>query len=277
MGLVIPSIDTQQNVKSAILSLLLHGHPLTVKKIHNALKRKWAFSVTYQAVHKAVHNLYGQNILTKSKKGYVIKNAWVNQLEEFIKTFKQNYLKEKGLKEAIWEGNTQILTFATFEDAENYRKKLQQEFFSKPGAKIFAQETPHIRSPLIYSEKSLTLLNLVKQYNAQCYILTAGNTAIDEWCADYYRQSNVKVKTGIDCAQDCQIMVMNDTIVQMYIPSEISKAMDEIYAKAKKVGDISVPDLHRNVYKKKTNVKMIITKNKELAEHVKDKIIGSFE
>ncbi|MEM2916614.1 MAG: hypothetical protein QXT19_04630, partial [Candidatus Woesearchaeota archaeon] len=130
--------------------------------------------------------------------------------------------------------------------------------------------------PLIHSERSLRLLNSIRAVNGKVFLAVRGNTAIDTWCADYYRNDNILVKTGVQCAEKCDVFVIGDRIVQIYAPEEIQKKLDEIYASARKTSDIKIPEIYEKVYKKKAKVRVVITQNPELAEQVRKQIVDYF-
>ncbi len=274
---VIPLVESK-NIKDLIISTLAANSPLTTKQLHAQLKKKHAISVTYQAIHKAVNSLVLQGVLINKNRTYTINPNWVSNLSSLIEQLKRNSAKYSGIVESKQEGQTQTLTFSSFEKAQEFKKELQKEFFEQKHATqpIYAGEDRHLTSPLIYSEKSLRLLNLVAQAKAKCYIIVRGGTIIDEWCANYYRNENIGVKTGINCAERCDVVVLGNKIVQIYLPQEILQKLDEMYNSAKKISDISVPELYKEVYKKKVKVKVVITNNPELAEHVRERVVGGF-
>jgi len=270
--LLLPS--KTKRVKDLIISVLAKGAARSPKLLHNTLQKQWALSVTYQAVFKALQELCEEGVVLRKRQGYTINPKWLSEVEGIISEIKKS-LFSKNLREHRYEGDVQTLIFDTFEAADEYRKMLQTDYFQH-ASKQYCSESAHLKSPLIFSEKSLSILELIKKSGTKCFLAVRGNTPIDRWCADYYRNELVDVKTGVACAQDCDIMVLGDSIVQLYIPQEVAASLDHIFSQAKQIADISVPALYTKFYKRKALVKMVITKNPELAERLRQRIRSFF-
>lgn len=277
MGIFVPYTESN-SVKDLIIKTLASGPPLSIKKLHDSLRKNYSVKVTYQATHKATLSLVIHGTLIRKYHAYTLNPLWVNNLSRFVDGLRKNTMKYSGLVDSVQEGQIKTLTFANYEKAQEFKKELQKEFFVQKQKlpPIYAGEDGHLTSPLIYSEKSLRLLNLVNQTKAKCYILVKGDTIVDKWCANYYRSEHINVRTRIECAKNCDLFVLGNKIIQIYLPKAIQHSLDKMYHKAKKISDIIVPDLYREVYKRKAKVKIVITQNAELADHVRQRIMGYF-
>jgi hypothetical protein len=278
MGILIPVVEENKNVKDLLIATLANSPPLTTKKLHSQLKKKYSIGATYQAIHKAVASLVSQGVIARKHKVYSLNPIWVSNLSQFVDELKKSTSKYSGIAESRQEGQTQILTFTSFEKAQEFKKELQKEFFEQKHSTppVYAGEDRHLISPLIYSERSLSLLNLVNATKAKVYLAVMGNSIVDEWCADYYRNGGVKVSTGVPCADKCEVFVIGDKIVQIYSHEKLKERLDKIYNGAGKISDVSVPQLYNDIYKKKVKIKVVITQNAELAEHIRERILGWF-
>ena len=77
--------------REAVLEILSRTWPLGVLAIHSALRHEYGLKVTYQAVHKTVSSLRMRQVLVRWGRGYAINLAWVERVEERLKTLKANY------------------------------------------------------------------------------------------------------------------------------------------------------------------------------------------
>jgi hypothetical protein len=134
----------------------------------------------------------------------------------------------------------------------------------------------HLRSPIVLSEKTIDATSTVRRTQIPCYIIVNGNTIPDEWCADYYRHEGVNVKTGVDCAKTCEMMIMGDIVTQIYIPEDIQQQVKSIYSGVRSMAAISVPDFYRIVYQKHIAVKFTVMRNHEIASQMREQIMENF-
>ncbi len=275
------SLGHDNSVKDLIILTLSQEWPLTVRKIHNAIEKSRA-SVTYHAVHKAVRQLVKQNVLKKERNGYLISIEWIEQMSGLVEGMKNNYLYNKplylpGLKEFKQEGDTQVFIFDNLAEADSYRKRLQWEYGNRKGAKQpYVSMGLHFRTPLLYTEKSRDLSSVASKFSITCYLVVTGKTPVDEWCADFYRLQKHFVKTGVPSAQNCEINVLGDTIVQAYLPPQVRQRIHDIYSNVKDVSEINHQDFYKQIYLTKGDVKIVVMKNPEIAEQIRNQVIANF-
>ena len=284
MDLTLENLDIgKEKVKDVVIKILSHEWPLTIKKIYYKIKKEYNLGVSYQAVHKVVNQLVEKKVLEKSKKEYHISLEWVENLGSLAKNLKESYSKNKplilhGLVDFEEKEDYVTLDFETLGDAENYRKKLQAEYMLKPHPKPpYCGETAHLKSPLVYSEKSINVLNLVESSKTDCYIIVRGDSEVDKYCARYYRNSLVRVRTGVDYKANCEVMVIGEVIFQEYIPESTLSMLDELYKKTQDISEINISRFFNEIYNRKEVVKVIVYKNKEIANELRNSIISKFK
>ncbi|MBS3134082.1 HAD-IB family hydrolase [Candidatus Woesearchaeota archaeon] len=280
---MISSFSMKNTVKDNIISILLHEFPLSVRDIHAIIKEKHSKNVTYQAVHKTVKQLYKDQILLEKDRKFFINQKWILNIKNLIKnfdneSFKHSAIQSKGIKNLKQEGDVQNITFESLGDAEKYRKELQLQYISRKKHKSpYCSQSQHLKSPIVYSERSIKVLDEVKKYKTRCFLLVRGNSVIDEWCANYYRNDFVKIKTGVRCAELCELYVMGDLILQLYIPKILKKTFEEYYNNVKDISELNVPSFHKAIYERKTKVRMLVYKNTEIAEQIRKQTLSYFE
>jgi len=75
---------------------------------------------------------------------------------------------------------------------------------------------------------------------------------------------------------DCDMAIFGDTIMQVYLPKSIKDNINQIFVKCKSPSEVNIPDFIKNVLTKKISVSLVLTKNKEIAEQLKQKVAKEF-
>ena len=273
-------IFEEDSLKRLILEILSGEWPLSVRKIHTKVIAKK--TITYHAVYKTVNQMVKDDILKKQYTGYMIDIEWLESIDEMFRRTQEKHASNEpqylpdldGIRN---EGETHTIIFSNMEEADKYRKNLQEEYLKSGQSKPYVGLNYHIKSPLTHTERSIKLFDIIAKKRIPVFILVEGNTPIDEWCADYYRIHSIKVKTGIkNTAETCETMILGDHIVQFFIPEKIRNNIEEIYNKSTKISDVSVPEIHSSIYSENCDAKIIIGKNSGIAEQIRQNVINNF-
>ncbi|MBM3199634.1 hypothetical protein FJZ53_01765 [Candidatus Woesearchaeota archaeon] len=283
LSLTLPQIGDKSTTKDYIISVLGYDWPLSAKKVYNLIKKKYGHDVTYQAVYKTIHELIEKGVLEKKSNEYQINLKWLKDLHSYTEVIETNYYTKnrlkliEGIKDAKKEGNINVLTFETFFDVEKYLYYLQKQYIlSSKSKEVICVHHNHEWRPLFYLRAEYNWIKKVKGLGHQTYILCAGNTVIDRWCADFYRSIGCNVKLNTNCASTCELIVFGDVIIQVYLPSEIKSSIKGIFSKLKDVSKINQKTLIESIFEKKTDIKVIINKDYDLAEQIKKDTISNF-
>ncbi|MBI2659859.1 hypothetical protein HYX07_01730 [Candidatus Woesearchaeota archaeon] len=280
LNITLPQLDKEKKAKDLIISVLAMNYPLSSKKIYNEIKRRFGYSVTYQAVHKSILQLQAQGVLVKEDMEYSINMQWIDEISDFVEKMKQNYEAHKkypfGIIDMQTSENMQMIVFSNFLGAELFTLKLLDKYCSNPKNKEpFCAKIQHIKRPIFQSEQAFQTLGIFKKTEIGKYMLVRGDTFIDRWGADFY-EGVYKCMFGVDIAKDYETYIYGDLVLQLYIPLEISKKIDLLYNKAKIIEDIKVPEIYNDIYEKKHRVQLLIYKNPEIAEQLRQKTLGYF-
>lgn len=280
LNITLPQLEKEKKAKDLIISVLAMNYPLSSKKIYNEIKRGFGYSVTYQAVHKSILQLLEQGVLIKEDKEYSINMQWIDELSNFVERMKQNYEAHKkypfGIIDMQTSENMQMIVFSNFLSAELFNLKLHDKYCSNPQNKApFCAHLQHIKRPIFQSGQAFQTLRIFKNTEIRKYLLVRGDTFIDRWSADFY-EGVFNCVFGIDVAKVYETYIYGDTVSQLYIPTEISKKIDTLYNKAKSIEDIKVPEIYTDIYEKKRKVQLLIYKNPEIAEQLRQKTLSYF-
>jgi phosphoserine phosphatase len=277
-----PGGAEKNGVKDIVLLSLTKEWPLSVQQLYDRVLKERP-GISYHAAHKACQQLLKGGVLKKEKNNYSIATEWLEKVSTIIDGIKRSYLYNKpfflpGLKDLRQEGETQTFVFENLAEAETYRKRLQWEYLATSGGKApYCAISKHLRSPLFASERALNIMNMATRAKSKAFILCSGSTVVDEWCADYYRNQFVRVQTGADCAYTCDTAVLGDIVIQLYLPEQLGAYIDCVYRSVGDIGQINIPEFYRNVYQKKADIKLVVTKNSGIAGQLRQQIVDYFD
>lgn len=269
------------SVKIETINILSKEWPLNVRKLHSMIRVK--NDVSYHAVHKAVQQLVAEGVLRREKVGYMINLGWVDDAVAILERMRHEDTCKTpvyfpGLKEFYREGASQTFVFENLAAADEYRKRLQFEYGTVAEGVPYCGTAQHLRTPIVYSEKSMRIMNLVKQRGVPCFIAVSSDTPLDKWCANYYMNDGVNVTTGVSAlAQNCETMVLGDVITQIYISQAVRNSIDQIYTSVRNVRDLNIPDFFKRVYLLKAETKFVVMYNPEIAAQLRAQILGHFK
>ncbi|MBU2637843.1 MAG: hypothetical protein KJ955_02625 [Nanoarchaeota archaeon] len=281
LSLTLPSLEKHASVKDYIISILTTDWPLTAKKLHSAIKKRYGKNVTYQAVYKAVKELLNENVLRQNNEGYEISDDWVKKLHNFTEIVSSNYFtKQKttaieGLKHARKEGDINVLTFETYFDTEKYLYYLQKHSIFTSKNKVICMHHCHEWAPLFYLRAEYNKAMAAKKQGIKIYRLCRGDTEMDKWAAAFYRKNGYNIKTGVGCADICELIVVGSTVIQIYLPSELRQKLSAI-AKNKDIGEIDLKKLVEDVFDRKTSIEVVISNNEKIAEQIRKRTMAYF-
>lgn len=284
LTLTLPQPGKQSTTKDYVITILGYDWPLSIKKIFNLSKKRYAHKVTYQAVFKAVNELLDGGVLERNGEGYQINLRWLKQIHRYTESVETNYYTKnrlniiEGVKDARKEGNINVLTFESFFDLEKYLYYLQKHhILSTKEKETVCVHHAHEWRPLFYLRAEYNWIRTLKKAGHSTFVLCAGNTPVDKWCADFYRSIGCNIRVGVNCASPCEMMVFGDTVIQIYLPGEIRDSLDKAFAKVDDLRKLSARALVEDVLEKKTEIKVFVNQDHDLAEQMRKDTLRHFK
>ncbi len=264
--LAVPPTGKPATVKECIISVLSTNWPLTAKRIYHKIKAH-GFSVTYQAVFKAISELSGKGVLEKEGREYKLSLEWIEKIEGFSRNLKESY------SDRIKGGET--FYFASIHQTDMFIIDFLRKM--KIGENdVCCSHWRHLWWPLFGSMTGYSELKNIKDRD-RIYVICSNNTKIEKWCADFYNKLGMHTKTGIDTPYSYDFIVYGENILQIYMPRPLRKEWDKQYEKMKSVPSMDIKKLFDAVFEKKSRIGVAIIKNKELAAHMKEEVLSEFK
>jgi hypothetical protein len=102
-------------------------------------------------------------------------------------------------------------------------------------------------------------------------------SGFEEKRKDFFEKEFIKEKIGADVAGIADLIIYEDTCIEVFYPPEIKKELEKFYAKTKKIEDMNTNKIFEKLWLKKTEIQIIIHKNKELAEQLEKQTKNYFK
>ncbi len=254
------SLDPKTKSSKELIIRTLGNHwPLSVKEIHSSLVREQGFNGTYQATHKGMHELEGQQILKKEGKKYRLSQEWIEKSRNYFDSLSIAYEK----KEYFVDGEKTIM----FDNYTDFALTLGNMFNSKKLVGPKYTETyamsRHLFWPLKFSFKDFELCISVG-LNAKPHIICRYDTPFDRLIKKYYeiaKWPKAAIGAGFEIEED--IIVQGHTIVQIKYSEKTRKTLDSIYEKVHNFHDLFSQYLKNNT--NQMEIEMKITQNPQVA------------
>jgi hypothetical protein len=268
------------STKEKIIDLLTYDWPLSLRKIYYLLK-KGGSKITYQAVHKAVHQLLDEGKLKKTSEGFLINLDWIKQVHDQTDIIRVNYFsKKRSLLTNVENGKESIQTFVfdTWFDLEKYIYYLQKSTLKHSfDRRSICIHHNHEWRPLFYLRAEYTWIKKLHDDGYKLYTICAGKSAVDEWAKTFYESIGNKVLTGIKLNSPAEIIVFGDLIIAVYIPFELLDSLDKYFSKIRTVKDIDYSWLMETVFNKKSDIKVVINHDRKLSDEIRKHLVSHFK
>ena len=272
LNITLPTLSgSSDSSKDAIVSILAREHPLKAKQMHERLKREFKGDISYQAVHKALTELEQQKVLKKDNGTYELNKDWVDNIESFAKSVLGEYY---GSREFV--DSKTIVTNSLYE-TDMMLLEVASKMLVKPTKKpILCLHWNHAWIPLfLNNEKYYGLKHMID--GTESYILIRGKTVVDEWCSDYWAKRGSHKKIGMDVAATIDFAVFEDHIIQVFYPAYLKKDLDTAFSRVKDISKLDTGELFEKVFMKPAKITVIVTRNKLLAEQLREETLSYFK
>ncbi len=285
ISLYIPNIDSKDvTVKDLIIVLLSEQWPLTPRKVHIQIQKRFAKSCSYQAVYKALNELMQNNVVYKREEGFSLNIKWLKNVQQFTKSTETRYFTKEqhsfihGLKKSKQEGGISILTFENLFDLEKYLYYLQKEYLiGSKKKKTICYHHRHEWRPLFYMRAEYNWIRKINEIKHDYYILCFGKTPIDKFCERFYKRTDANIRVGVNVASTCELVVIDDLVVEVYLPFTITKAMDKEFARVKDISGIRPSYMIREIFEKVDDIQVVIKRDNNIAKQIKEMTLNYFK
>jgi hypothetical protein len=269
--LSIPNFSKKGTSKDLILNVLATEWSLTLKEIYNRCKKNFRYSGSYQSIFKSINELLGKKVLIKKDREYEINISWIKNLQSWTDVVETNYYAEKKIKDFSNKKSSDIsiLNFSSIFDAEKYLYYFVKNELKKTKNKKIIYEMNNLWKVLFYMRAEHNYYTKLQKLGHEFYFLILGNSDIEKRAVSFYKNLGVNIKRRKE-ELTTDTILFDDYYIQFFIPENIKKKINEFLSNGRTMELLKILD-------EDANIKLIIHKDRELAEGISRKLLRNFK
>jgi len=109
------------------------------------------------------------------------------------------------------------------------------------------------------------------------YVLDKSSYKFDEIMKKYWESFGIKVKIGLYCTSNFEIVIIGDRMYYLHFPQELLENMESTYSKISDISDLDIAKLYKNVIYKDCKIYVVVNKNKSVADVVRNWTMKQFQ
>ena len=271
INITLPEPNKPKSTKDQIINILTRKYPLKTKTIYSSMKKEYASSVTYQAIHKLLKELVDEGVVKKENLSYEINPDWLKRVGDFLSFVEQSYKNQKplvpGPSKVSKIGKITLMEFESLADLDMFFIDYEERFHRKQKDGVVVWAAKHYHWPFAYSKKMFDVQQRKKE-RKNSYKLFGSSTPFDKWSMNFYKQLGVNVIFDKNLAQKDGIAVYGDDILEIKYSKELVTVMDNFFNKNKDFDRINLLGFFKDILNKKTKVEVTLQKNSYIAERI---------
>ncbi len=256
----------KRTTKEYILEILAEEGPLTNQKIYGKLRKKWGIAKKYQTIRQALMELTEAGVLEKKKKEYAISIEWIKINETFITFLKNKYIDKREVK-TIDKNTKEVHLNSLYELGHFILYGFQECFFDIEHEKDLYMFVHHLWFPFLDKNKRDLLRKFFSGNRNRIYV--KNTYFLDRILAVFYKKYG-KVLLNIKFDEFFDIVIQGNCIAKIYLPKELRKRMDKLYSFRNM--SFAVIDELTDMTFANYPIKILITRDKEMVQEIKEKL-----
>ncbi len=280
LELVIPERSMKEKTtKDLVFSILAEDTSKTLTQLHKEIKRKYGFTVTFQAVIKAVNSLLSSHVIVKDEKKYSLNKDWIFETRKFFdKLYTDHFKVKKPMKKVELGKDLTVYTVTNLLELDRLWNDLLTAWAKdEKEDKRNCWKGKHAWWLIPRLQEEDILHDFMIKRNIKTYNLWTEKTVLDKLASRYYSRKNefAKIKAQIKLTKDTHIAAFGDILIKFEIPATLSKKLDKVYKNTKKLEDLDIKHVI-DLFKENTEIEFTVIKDKLIADKIKEDIISHF-
>ena len=275
--------ETSKQAKDLVFTILTKEKALSLIQLYNEIKKNYNVSITYQAVRKAVELMVEQQILIKQGKHYSLSKKWVLELKSFFDNLLTSFDASKpvhSFSNELIKDNYASYTFNSLFDLDifwgNILTYLADNIKSNE-EKIAMNYGHYIWWMLINLGRETQIYNHYSKKNIKLYFLWFRDLPLNHFFSDIYsKMGHESLVKEQDVNPEIAFNTVGDTVVEVHYPKEIVKSLKNFFEKYSSLKEANMKEI-TDIVHKPCKIKLIIYKNKELAESINQRFLRYFK
>ncbi|MEK6958584.1 MAG: hypothetical protein AABW59_00915 [archaeon] len=109
------------------------------------------------------------------------------------------------------------------------------------------------------------------------YVLCTNDTPVDRWLKAYYDKTGFKgVMLNANYNLENDIALVGDYVIFVFMDPKMIEELDKMYSTPHDMTEAISAGILETILSKRTKIKVTIVKNRALARHYREKILGYF-
>lgn len=252
--------------RQLVLGVLVHEWPLTARAAYELVRRQ-GVGITYQAVHKALAQLYNEGVVERSGTGYRVSNEWAHNLKTFAEQLDLSQDTSRATCQLdLRPGQSITLRFQRVNEIGRYILNLTEREFRARKPELLVWHWRRTWTRAFFGREFFPRLE--KLMHVPSLILVRETSIVDRYRADFYERLGARVRVGIDCANTNDLLVANDYIVGVYLARELRERWSGFCERAKNLEQYDQAGFYRALETLRDPSYLIITRNQDIANQI---------
>jgi len=264
-----------KSTKDLIVQILSEEWPLSAKEIHGRVQRIGSEPVSYQAVHKSLADLKGDDVVREAGKKFILNLDWIKQVKGFGERLEKAYVSHVSSKEAVEDAAVRNYRF---NDAMSLARFILDDFFALPNP----ENKPsvcwwwNIYPTFSISDAEYRRMR-ERLAKTRFYMLGGTNTPMDRIFAENFEKLGVKIKIGVEIPFNPDTMVCGGYVGLIYFSPKF-RHMWHNYCKIGRIlNKLKLGKLLMLLYEHCDSFNVVVTKNAEIADRVREQTLEHFK
>ncbi|MGV8150793.1 MAG: hypothetical protein ACP5NV_03645 [Candidatus Woesearchaeota archaeon] len=274
--------QSKKTLHEIILLILAKEFPLSAGAITKKIITEFNARPTFHAVRKSLLVMVDRKVLCRENNTFSINKNYVLEVKRLSDQLTKNYMNaEKQSKTIMGKVTTDDYATYIFENLIQLDKFWGEVVLDwarnikENDDKRFCFQGPHCWYIFGHLGLEAEFLGELKSNNVEGYYLTTKNSHLDKWAKKFYDDYSIKYKTSNE-ENRIAIGVFGNFIMQFEYPEKIYSELEEVYSKSKDITKIRLSKI-ASILKKQIDIKLTITRNKLVAENLKNQICSKIK
>src|SRR3989338_1841988 len=272
LSIVLPGFGKKTlSTKDAIISLLSVRHPLSLKEIFSDIKKEYAISASYQAVHKMLHSLEGERVVVKNGSKFSLSAEWILNVKAFsarLQSYSNYSLPSDWLQKEVLN-----LEFHSMVELIRFVIWVFNDQFPNPDKKSRVCLLGHPWLPVGLDPSDLEQVK--KIFQVPYYGLYHGAGVLDQFGNTFTQNMGKQSIHQVTYPADGDLVIEGDYVAQIFYPTEFKQRLNALFEKTKSMEQFDMAKVY-SLYMENVSIKMVITRNPILAEQLRTEGINLF-
>ena len=262
--------------KDYLIEALLEEPGLTIRKLQNRVRKNFGHAVTYQAVRKAVMLFVKTGVVVKKGKAYSIDSGWIDSLSDFCERLKAARRSPLAYRLLESKGESyQVMQFSSLISRMDYLEKFENAVVPTLKSKIVAVRIPHSYYGAMNQDQLRSRSAFFQKHGLKIYRACEADGFLDRVYASMYNAFGIKTKPGAK-EDGGWFVVYGDCIFQTILEKNVKETAEKMFSQVRRLDEKCFRQLEK-FYHKKFKIKVILQKNKCIAERLRAQVLGCFK